>query len=153
MQEAQNLELLKEQMNRLENKKEENAKNAKSSAGKSSGKKSGKLRREISSVLNGDAFSRENLVSNLPFLFFLTFLLVAYIGYGYYAARTSKEIFKLETQKRELHSDMINEQANLNLVTMPSQIADSTLSAGLKPSLEPPVKIKVSPVEYRVNNE
>jgi hypothetical protein len=113
----------------------------------------GKLRGEISSVLTGEAFSRDNILKNLPFLFYLTLLMVVYIGYGYYASRTSRNIHDLEAQKQDLFSDAINEQANLNLVSMPSQIADSTAAEGLKPSMEPPVKIKVNPIEYLVRNE
>jgi hypothetical protein len=112
--------------------------------------KTGSIGRDVASVFTGDVLSRENILRNLPFMFFLTFLVVVYIGYGYYTARTSKKLHQLETTKRELASDMINEQSNLNLVSMPSQIADSTERKGLRPSTSPPIKIKVNPSEYLV---
>lgn len=116
-------------------------------------RKPSRLRREITSVITGEAFARENIVANLPFMFYLTFLLVAYIGYGYYTSRTSRTIYQLEAQKRDLQSEIINEQANLNLVSMQSQIADSTMLQGLSPSVEPPVKIIVQPTELAVSDD
>lgn len=116
-------------------------------------RKPSRLRREITSVITGEAFARENIVANLSFMFYLTFLLVAYIGYGYYTSRTSRTIYQLEAQKRDLQSEIINEQANLNLVSMQSQIADSTMLQGLSPSVEPPVKIIVQPTELAVSDD
>jgi hypothetical protein len=115
--------------------------------------KTGSIGREVASVFTGDVLSRENILRNLPFMFYLTLLLVVYIGYGYYTARTSKKLHQLEITKRELASDMINEQSNLNLVSMPSQIADSTEKKGLRPSTTPPIKIKVSPAQYFVSSD
>ncbi len=112
-----------------------------------------KLRAEVASVFTGEAFSRANILNNLPFLFFLTFLAVVYIGYGYYASKTNKRIHEMELMLRDLESDVNNEQANLNTVSMQSQIADSTAKDGLRPSMEPPIKIVVSKEEFLVSNE
>lgn len=101
-------------------------------------------RKTFVSIVNGDFFSRDNLIKNLPFFAYITFLLVLYIGYGYYVEKTSANIADLQEQSLELKADENNENAYYNQVSMYSHIEDSSAVIGVGPSLVPPVKIQVS---------
>ena len=56
-------------------------------------------------IMNGEFLSRDNFVKNLPFVFFLGFLLVVLIGWGYYAETVTKREVQLEKDLSELNSE------------------------------------------------
>ena len=115
---------------------------------KRSKKTASKKKSLVSSLMSGELLTRDNLINNLPFLFYVAFILICYIGYGYYVDKTSRSIAELEKQTRELKAEKNNEDAFYNQMSMFSRIADSTVSVGLVPAANPPKKIKVSPMEF-----
>lgn len=99
----------------------------------------------IVGVLNGSFLTRENFVRNMPFLFFVVGLMVAYIGYGYYAERTVRDLHKVGMELKEVRSDYISKRAELEHREQQSKVADDIKGLGLKESKVPPFKIEVEP--------
>jgi hypothetical protein len=97
----------------------------------------------VRDVFNGNFLSKENIVKNVSYLFFLTFLLICYIGYGYYSDKISSRIAELKNENQELVSEQHTSNKDLNLISLQSRIADSTDVLGLKESVDPPIKIIV----------
>lgn len=128
----------------------EEAEESKEKSKKRTTRKPSVPKRSWAALLNGDLFLRENLIKNLPFIFYVTFLVVCYIGYGYYVDRTSGNIVELEEKSRELKADLNNESAYYNQLSMYSHIEDSTLLDNVGPSVAPAEKIKVSPTVFIV---
>ena len=65
-------------------------------------KKQRKIGKPIHDLLEGDFLSKQAVVRNLPFLFFLAVIAVIYIANTYYAEKTFKEIERTKTELKEL---------------------------------------------------
>jgi hypothetical protein len=94
-------------------------------------------------VLDGSLLTRDNVVSQLPFLLFLTFLLVIYIGNRYHAERVIRQSLNLQTELKELRARSISTASELEYLSNQSQVARlvEQKKIGLKYSEEPPIKI------------
>ena len=94
-------------------------------------------------VLDGSLLTRDNVVSQLPFVLFLTFLLVIYIGNRYHAERVIRQSLKLQTELKELRASSISTASELEYLSNQSQVARlvEQRNIGLKYSDRPPIKI------------
>jgi Bacteriodetes cell division protein (FtsL-like) len=94
-------------------------------------------------VLDGSLLTRENVISQLPFVLFLTLLLVIYIGNRYHAERVIRRTLNLQTELRELRAKSISTASELEYLSNQSQVARlvAQKNTGLKYSEKPPVKI------------
>lgn len=99
--------------------------------------------RVIVQIMNGEFLSKENFVKNLPFTFFLGFLLVVLIGWGYYAETITKKEVKLEKELGELNSEFFTLGSKFNSKRGRRTIADKLTNVGVKESLTSPRKIRV----------
>lgn len=107
-------------------------------------RKSSKFGRSFIDVLNGNMLTRDFVIGNLPYICFLTVIMLTYIGLGYYAERNARKIEEIENTLVELNSEHIALKTELNMVSNPNQIADSTKSMGLIEARDfPPRIIKV----------
>lgn len=104
-------------------------------------KKANKVARSFRDVLNGNVLTRDYVVDNLPYIFFLTALMLFYIGMGYTTDKNSRRIEKIESELVELNSEYISVKTELNLVSRQSQIADSTAYMGLYEMKDEPPKV------------
>lgn len=114
------------------------------------------IRRFIVSVLNGNIFSREHFLSSLPFLSYLSFLVLLYIGMGYYAEGTIRKLDKVNKELKEYHSEYISLKSQLNQMSLQSEVAKRVEYMGLKESVTPPFKIVLTQEEiekFRKENE
>ncbi len=96
------------------------------------------------SFLSGKFLSHEKIISNLPFVFFLTFLAILYIANGYYAEKTVKQLYRTNNEIKELRSEYISTKSDLELIKQQSHVAFSIRELELKESLTPPNKIIIS---------
>jgi hypothetical protein len=94
-------------------------------------------------VLDGSLLTRDNVVSQLPFVLFLTFLLVIYIGNRYHAERVIRQSLKLQTELKELRASSISTASELEYLSNQTQVARlvEQRNIGLKYSDRPPIKI------------
>lgn len=98
--------------------------------------------RNVNAVLSGKFLTREYVLSNLGFIFFCVFIMVCYIGYGYYAEKNLKELAKSESDLQELKARNLSTHARLEQLKQQSQVAQSIKNLGLLESTAPPVVLR-----------
>jgi Bacteriodetes cell division protein (FtsL-like) len=95
-------------------------------------------------IMNGTFLVRENMRRQLPFVLFLTFLGIIYIGNRFHAERMVRKIDELKIEVGNLRSEQITITSELMNISRPSQVIELVQSRGLnlKESIEPPKKLK-----------
>ena len=88
-------------------------------------------------------FERQQIVHLMPFILFLTFLIIIYIGNSYYAERTIREIAKTKTELKEKRAEFISTSSELMFRTKQSEVAKAIAPQEIKESVEPQKKIMV----------
>lgn len=136
-------------MNRLKEKKEEQPK------AKAVPNAASKVTRSVVDVLNGNFLSKENAVKHLPYIFFLTFILISYIAYDYYAEKVVKQITQLDKELGELKTEETDIKSELSIDSKQTQVVRKVteLNLGLLVSIEPPQKIVVDQETYETLKE
>ena len=64
-------------------------------------------------ILNGDFLTREFVLNNLNFIFFIIFLLILLVGKGYYGKQLSKDADKAQVELNELSANYVETKAKL----------------------------------------
>lgn len=99
------------------------------------------------SLFSGSFLAKENVVSALPFVFFLTFLGLLYIANGYNTEKLVRELDNINDELKELRSEYITIKSDLNYESKQSQVASKSELFGVKESTIPPTKIIVTKKE------
>ena len=105
-------------------------------------KRSGKAN-SFRSILGGAFLTREATAKHLPFLLFLAFLAVIYIGNSYYAEKNIRRIERLQHELKEYRYEYIFTRSKLMQNTRQSKVAEKLKDKGIKESTVPPNKIYV----------
>lgn len=98
----------------------------------------------LHSILDGSFLTRENLIRQVPFLLFLTFLGVIYIANSYNSEKTIIEISKIKKELEELRFEYITTKSNLMYHSKQSEVANKLRNTGVKESVVPPAKIYIA---------
>ena len=106
-------------------------------------KEAGKVSKSLANIFSGNFLSKDNVVGLLPFIFFLTFLGILYIGNGYYAEKIVRDLHKTGNDVKELRSEYITLKSDLNFKSKQSQVAQATKQLEIIESTTPPTKIVV----------
>ena len=95
-------------------------------------------------LIDGTILVRDNMIRQLPFVIFLTFLGVIYIGNRFHAERMVRQINKLKIEVGDLRAEQITTTSELMNISRPSEVASLVegKGLGLKESMEPPKKLK-----------
>ena len=110
--------------NKFKEKKEEKVKTKKV-------RKPNKVARSFMDVLNGNVLTKDYVIQNLPFIVFITALMLVYIGMGYNIDKNTRLINALEEENLDLRTEEIAVKTEYNVVSGQSQVADSTSKIGL----------------------
>jgi len=94
-------------------------------------------------IMNGEFLTKDNFLNNLPFTFFIGFLLVMVIAWGYYGETVTKHEVQLEKELGELNSEFYTLTADYNMQRGRRQIALRLEPTGVKESVSSPKKIRV----------
>lgn len=108
--------------------------------------------RFLVSVLNGEAMQKEAVIKNIPFIVYLVVLLIMYLGYGYYAENSLRELMKSDAKLKETKSEYVTSKSILEQKKLQSTIAQTVASTGLKESRESPYKIRTEASYFQKNN-
>lgn len=101
--------------------------------------------RNVGSVLTGAFLSKERALKAVPFIFFVTFILLLYIANGYYAEGQIRKLNKLTNELKEQHSEYIISKSELSALSLQSAVTKRLIASGVKESEdEPPRKIEVN---------
>ena len=110
-------------------------------------KETPKVVKSLSSIFSGNFLNKDNVVSSLPYVFFLTLLGILYIANGYYSEKTVRDLYKVGTELKELRSEYITTKSDFNFKSKQSQVAEATVDFGIKESIIPPSKIVINKKE------
>ena len=88
-------------------------------------------------------FNRNQVVKMMPFILFLTVLILFYIGNSYYAERTIREINNVKNDLKEKRAEFISTSSELMFRTKQSEVAKAIAPMQLKESVEPQKKITI----------
>lgn len=103
-----------------------------------------RFRFPVMQVLNGEILQKEYFLKNLPFFFYVAFLLAIYIANVFYAENKIREIATVEEQIKELHTEYVSLKASLTEHCKEHQL-DTTLSKyGITVSTVPPKVVAVT---------
>jgi hypothetical protein len=108
--------------------------------------------RRVKEVLGGDYLSRSSVLSNIPFLLYVTLLAVIYIANTFYAEKTYKEIERTKTELKELRYRYITTKSILMFQGRQSEIGKRAERLALKVPTVPPYKILYSSDTLTANN-
>lgn len=105
-------------------------------------------RKEIKSfslkgILDGSVLTKSAIANQLPFIFFLVFLGLLYIGNRYRAERLVRQMDHLQTEVGNLRAEQITTASELMKISTPSEVAKliQDKNLGLEEATKPPVKI------------
>jgi hypothetical protein len=97
--------------------------------------------KSLASVLDGSFLTKENLLRQIPFIVFITFLGLFYIANSYNAEKTIIEINRTKKQLEELRYEYITTKAALMFQSKQSEIAYRLANSQVKESTVPPIKL------------
>ncbi len=94
-------------------------------------------------IMSGTFLTREKVLGNMPFILFLTGLMLFYIGYGYWTERTVRELDSTSSELKEMRSEYITVRSHLERSERQSQVAGDISGMGLRESRVPPMRLQV----------
>ncbi len=97
--------------------------------------------KSAASILDGSFLTRENLLKQIPFIIFITFLAVIYIANSYNAEKTIIEINRTKRQLEELRYEYITTKSKLMFQSKQSEVAYRLSASQVKESIVPPIKL------------
>ena len=87
-------------------------------------------------------FKKGMVLNNVPFLTFITFLMLVYVAYGYHVDNTVNLISKESKRGDQLYSELQSVQEMYDRESLQSKIAEETAKWGLYESIDPPLVIR-----------
>lgn len=99
----------------------------------------------ITILFSGEWVAKERAIEILPYFLFLALLALIYIADRHYAEDMARDINKGGTELKELRWEYITAKAELMHLSQQTEVAERAAGLGLKESVVPPVKIRVTP--------
>jgi hypothetical protein len=109
---------------------------------KPAAKKSGGSKTVVQ-ILSGDFLTREFVIENLGFIFYVMFLLLMLVAKGYYVKQVSDNVIRTEAELDEIVSDYVELKARFQEETSRGNLVRKLEGTGLIESTEPPKVIRV----------
>ena len=121
--------------------------NGKGNTGKKKIRRAGKG--TFRAFIDGTLLANKVILEQLPFILFLTFLALIYIGNRYHAEKIVRETNRLKGEIKELRAESISTSAELMYKSTKSQVlkAIREKNLGLEESRVPPRKIVIGKKE------
>lgn len=107
-------------------------------------KRNRKSTRMMQDLLGGDYLSKERVVNNIPYVFYVGLLALVFIGNTYYTEKKFTDIEKTKSELKELRYQYITTKSALMFMGRQSEILRHATAIGLKESTLPPYKIQYS---------
>ena len=108
--------------------------------------------RFLASLLNGEVMQKEGFLKNMSFLIYLVVMLIFYLGYGYYAEKSLRELMNSDAKLKEVKAEYVTSKSILEQKKLQSKIAETVKESGLKESLESPYKIRTEVSYFEKSN-
>jgi cell division protein FtsL len=88
-------------------------------------------------LMNGDFLTREFVLNNLGYIFFIFFLLILMVSKGYYVNQLATDIKKTEEELGQMNADYVEAKAKLEEETRRTQLIEKLAPLGLKETVNP----------------
>lgn len=99
-------------------------------------------RMSVRGLIDGSLLTREAVIKQLPYIIFLTLLILIYIGNRYHAEKVVRKTVELQNEVRELRSEAITTSAELMFISKQSEVTKLVKRKNLElEELEKPLKI------------
>lgn len=99
-------------------------------------------RKSVRGLIDGSLLTREAVIKQLPYIIFLTLLVLIYIGNRYHAEKVVRKTVELQNEVRELRSEAITTSAELMFISKQSEVTKLVKRKNLElEELEKPPKI------------
>jgi hypothetical protein len=86
----------------------------------------------LTQILNGDFLTREFVLNNLNFIFYIIFLLLLVVGKGYYGKQLSDDINSAQQEVDQNAAEFIESKAKLETVTRRYKLVEKLEKRQLK---------------------
>jgi hypothetical protein len=95
-------------------------------------------------LIDGSILTRKAIVRQLPFVLFLSFMAIIYIGNRYHAEKVIRELTNLQFEVKDLRAESITTASELMFISKQSEVVKmiEENQLDLKESVKPPIKIK-----------
>ena len=103
----------------------------------------------LTQLLTEGVISKQSATDMMPFIVYLAFLAMIYIGNRHFTENTIREIDKLSKEVKELSWEFKTVKADLMLKSTQTEVAKQVDTLGLKEPVEPPKKIVIKQGEYK----
>lgn len=103
--------------------------------------------RTISQILNGEFLTKEFVLNNLNFIFFLMLLLLLTVGKGYYGKQLSQDVDRTQKELDEVTAEYVEAKAKLEENTRRQVLVEKLESRGLKETVNPTKVIRIKEKE------
>ncbi len=90
---------------------------------------------------------RNQVVHSMPFILFISTLLIIYIGNSYYAEGLIREIDRTKNDMKEKRAEYISTKSQLMYFSNQSELAKALEVYQIKESIRPPFKIVVQQIK------
>lgn len=98
-------------------------------------------------VLNGEILTRDFVLNNLTFIFFILFLLMLMVAKGYYGKQLQSDINELQTELDATTAEYIENKAKLEESTTRYRLVQALEKRGLREMTDPAKVIRVKKKE------
>ncbi len=98
-------------------------------------------------VLNGEILTKDFVVNNLTFIFFIFFLLLLMVSKGYYGKQLQKDINTTQSEVDGKTAEYIEKKAKLEEATARYRLVRALKKQGIKESVDPVKVIRVKQQE------
>jgi hypothetical protein len=103
----------------------------------------GKTSRAFTQILNGEFLTKEFVLNNLNFIFFIIFLLLLSVGKGYYGKQLSKDVERTQKELDEVTAEYVEAKAKLEEDTRRQVLVEKLENRGLKETVNPTKVIRI----------
>ena len=94
-------------------------------------------------ILNGEFLTKEFMLGNLSFIFFVMLLLILVVSKGYYGKRLATDVTKTRLELNEVTSDHFEAKARLEEETRRVRLVKELEPLGLKETTNPTKVIRI----------
>jgi len=103
----------------------------------------GKKASALTQILNGEFLTKSFVLNNLPYIFFILFLLMVFVAKGYYVKQLNDDIKMNQTEFNQNAADFIDQKTELEDETKRYKLLERLKERGLKESLNATKVIRV----------
>ena len=103
----------------------------------------------IRDLLSGEFLTQEGVTRNIPYLFFVCFLFLLYIGMGYRFERIEREKLNARRKIEELNAEFKTLQADFEIRRHQSRLEADMADRGLMQPKTPPQLLQVNTADWK----